>query len=59
MYPQDLNSIGFLILSLRCTNLGVAIYALRIPAAPEPHSASEMRTTIVSLRYRIEKVQVS
>ena len=34
--PQDLNPIGFWVLSLRCADFGVAVYVLRIPAAPRP-----------------------
>ena len=36
--------------------LGVAILRATNSGCSEPHSASEMRTTTVSLRYRIEVV---
>ena len=42
-----------------CADFGAAIFRAAISGCSEPHSASEMRATIVSLRYRIEKVQVS
>ena len=56
---QNFNPTGFLILSLHCANFDVAVCRAANSGCSEPHSASGMSTTVVSLRYRIEMVQVS
>ena len=56
---QDLELRGFLPLFFCGADFSVAVFRATISGCFEPHSASGMSTTAVSLRYRIEMVQVS